>query len=222
MSFYINNNNPNRPGPITGNPINGLCEKALMETKKVFDACLIQTTETGLVITTSDYNPANPTLPLTYISTEADPANPATISNVVITRINDRPNFANVTGTVTIPLIVTYRDANGILGTATSSITYPINAILFVPQPSLHPVSIEVLAQFRSQIGSYTAENTFTITGCLQIIVKVVATVLLLVPSYGYPEIPPAQVGEANVCPGIFDTPIFPTTITPNGNITNN
>ena len=33
MSFFINNN-PNRPGPIVGNPINGICEKALIEVTK--------------------------------------------------------------------------------------------------------------------------------------------------------------------------------------------
>ena len=213
MSFYINNNNPNRPGPITGNPLNGLCEKALIETKKVFDACMIQNTETGIVLEVTDFNPANPTLPLTFVSAEADLTNPATIDNVTITRLNDRPNFANVSGIVTIPLIVTYRDANGILGTGTSTITYPVSSILYVPQPSLHPVSIEVTGQFRSQIGTFTAENTFTVTGCIQIILKVVATVLLLVPTYGYPEIPPCQVGEDDFCPGIFDTPIFPTPI---------
>ncbi|MBO7526814.1 MAG: hypothetical protein J6T74_02835 [Clostridia bacterium] len=218
MSFYINNNNPNRPGPIVGSPLNGLCEKALIETKKVFDACLIQNTETGIVLTIDNQNPPNPTLPLTFVSAEASLTNPATISDVVITRLNDRPNFANVTGVVTIPLIVTYRDANGVLGTATSSITYPVSSILYVPQPSLHPTSIEVTAQFRSQIGTFTSENSFTVTGCIQIILKVVATVLLLIPSYGYPEIPPCQAGEANVCPGIFDTPIFPTPIDTIGN----
>ena len=216
MSFYINNDNPNRPGPIVGSPLNGLCEKALIETKKVFDACLHQSTETGIVLTTSNYQPQNPALPLTYISTEADLSNPATITDVTITRLTDRPNFANVTGTVTIPLIVTYRDANGVLGSATSSVTYPVNCILFVPQPSLHPVEIEVTAQLRSQIGTYTDTNTFTITGCLQIILKVVATVLLLIPTYGYPIIPPEQIGENNVCPGIFDTPIFPTPLNNN------
>jgi selenocysteine lyase/cysteine desulfurase len=49
MSFYVNNNNPNRPGPIYGNPTNGICEKILIETTKVFDACLSQTTETGVI-----------------------------------------------------------------------------------------------------------------------------------------------------------------------------
>lgn len=219
MSFFINNNNPNRPGPLNGNATNGLCEKALIETTKVFDTALLQTTETGVVLPLSNYNPANPTLPLTFVSTEADPANPATISNVVISRLSDRPNFANVTGTVTIPVIVTYRDSAGIVGTATSTYTYPINALLYVPQPSLNPVSITVNAQFRSQIGSYTAENTFTVTGCLQIIIKVVATVMLLIPTYGYPCLPGVQVGETNACPGIFEQPIFPGTIRPGSSV---
>lgn len=223
MSFFINNNNPNRPGPICGNPTSGLCEKVLIETDKVFDAGLLQTTETGIVLTTDNYSPANPTLPLTYISTETDPSNPAVISDVVVTRLTDRPNFANVSGEVTIPVIVTYRDNNGVLGTATSSITYPINAMMYVPQPSINPVRVEVSAQFRSQIGTYSAENTFTVTGCLQIIIKIVARVILLIPSYGYPVIPPVQVGETSICPGIFDQPIFPTSLRPgNINITTN
>lgn len=219
MSFFINNNNSSRPGPLNGNWTNGLCEKALIETTKVFDAALLQTTETGVVLPLTDYNPENPTMPLTFVSSEADPNNPATISDVVISRLSDRPNFANVTGTVTIPVIVTYRDAAGILGTANSVVTYPINALLYVPQPSLNPVTIDVNAQFRSQIGTYTAENTFTVTGCLQIIIKVVATVMLLIPTYGYPCLPPVQVGETNACPGIFEQPIFPGTIRPGSTV---
>ena len=215
MSFFINNTNPNRPGTICNNPTAGLCEKALIETDKVFDACLSQTTETGVVLVLSDFDPAGPVSPLTFISAESDPANPVVLSDLVVTRLNDRPNFANITGNVTIPLIVTYRDANGILGTATSSVTYPINTVLFYPQPSLHPVRVEVTAQFRSQIGTFTGENQFTVTGCLQIIVKVVATVLLLIPTYGYPCLPDCQASEVNICPGVFDSPLFPTSIRP-------
>ena len=106
MSFFINNNNPNRPGPICNNPTNGLCEKALIETTKVFDACLSQSTETGVVISVSDFDPANPTLPLTFISAEADPENPAFISNLVVSRLADRPNFANITGNERIRSLV--------------------------------------------------------------------------------------------------------------------
>ena len=223
MSFFINNNNPNRPGPICGNVISGLCEKALIETSKVFDACLSQTTENSVVLGVTNYSPANPAFPLTFISAESSLNQDPVISDLVVTRLADRPNFASITGNVTLPLVVTYRDANGVLGTATSSVTYPINTVLFYPQPSLHPVRVEVTAQFRSQIGSYSGENQFTVTGCLQIIIKVVATVLLLIPSYGYPNIPACQANEISVCPGVFDSPLFPTSIRPgNINVNNN
>ncbi len=213
MSFFINNNNPCKPGPINGNQVSGLCEKSLIETRKVFDACLSQSTESNVVLPLSDFSPANPTLPLTFISTEASTTSPVVLNDLVVTRLVDRPNFANITGNVTIPLVVTYRDATGVLGTATSSVTYPINTVLFVPQPSLSAVEIEATAQFRSQIGTFTGDAQFTVTACLQIIIKVVATVLLLVPSYGYPTLPPCQASEINVCPGVFDTPIFPGSI---------
>ena len=221
MSFFINNNNPNRPGQICNNPTSGLCEKALIETTKVFDACLAQSTETGVILTVTDFSPANPTLPLTFISAEGNPENPAFISDLVVTRLADRPNFANITGNVTIPLVVTYRDANGVLGTGESSVTYPINTVLFYPQPSLHPIRVEVTANFRSQIGTFTTPSSFTVTGCLQIIIKVVSDVLLLVPTYGYPSIPPCQANEVNICPGVFDSPLFPTSIR-TGGTTNN
>ena len=76
MSFYINNTNSSRPGPLGNNGINGLCEKVLIETTKVFDACVCQSTETGVVLTLSDLNPENPTLPLTYISAQSTTSTP--------------------------------------------------------------------------------------------------------------------------------------------------
>jgi hypothetical protein len=105
--------------------LNGLCEKVLIETTKVFDACLSQTTETGVVLQLSNFNPANPTLPLTYISSQAT-TNQAVVSNLVIDRIDSCPNYANVSATITIPVTVTYRDANGVIGTATSSVVVNI------------------------------------------------------------------------------------------------
>ena len=111
MSFFINNSNPNRPGPICGNPLNGLNEKILIEVPRVFDACMHNETLTGITLTTTGYSPENPALPLTYISAETDQTAGVSVSNVVITRLDNRPNFANVSGQVTFPLVVTYRDA---------------------------------------------------------------------------------------------------------------
>ncbi len=215
MSFYINNTNPNRPGPMTNNPLNGICEKVLIETTKVFDACISQTTETGIVLPLTGFNPANPALPLTYISAVNQVGNPPSVSDLVIDRIDNSPNYANVSMTITIPLTVTYRDANGVLGTATSTITVQKCSMLFVPQPSLSPIDIKVNAIFSSQLGTFTGENTFTVTGCLQVLIKVTAVVDLLVPSYGYPVIPPCQACQSgSVCPGLDDLSLYPTAAT--------
>lgn len=215
MSFYINNTNPNRPGPICGNPTNGICEKALIEVTKVFDACVRNETVTGVPLTATNFNPASPALPLTFISAETDPTSQATISNVIIDRIADRPNYAYVSATVTIPIIINYRDANGVLGTATSTYQTSQNVILFVPQPSLSPIQIKVVGTFSSTIGTFTAPDTFTLTACVQIILKVTAQVDMLVPSYGYPTIPACQAAPESVCPGAAELPLYPTAVCP-------
>lgn len=210
MSFYINNTNGARPGPINGNPTNGICEKVLIETTKVFDACISQSTESGIVLILSNFNPANPVLPLTFISAEAS-TNEATVSDVVIDRIDSCPNFANVSATVTIPVVVTYRDANGVIGTATSSIVVQKNVILFVPQPAVAPITISASAVFSSEVGVFNPnDGTFTVTGCIQTVLKVIAPVDVLVPSYGYPFIPPCQTSPVASCPGT-NVPLYPT-----------
>lgn len=214
MSFYINNTNQNKPGPLSGNPLNGICEKVLIETTKVFDACVSQSTEPGVILTLTDLTPANPTLPLTFISAENTVGESAVVSDVVIERLETAPNYANVSLNVTIPVTVFYRDANGVLGQGTSSVTVAKSVILFVPQPSATPVNITATGIFSSTVGTFTAENTFTVTGCIEIILKVVAVVDLLIPSYGYPVIPPCQVGSSqSACPGTFEQPLYPTAI---------
>ena len=42
MSFFCNFQSDKCPGVINGNPLNGLCEKACIQTRKVFDACMKQ------------------------------------------------------------------------------------------------------------------------------------------------------------------------------------
>ena len=212
MSFYINNTNPNRPGPICGNGLNGICEKVLIETTNLFDACVSQSTESGIILPVSNFNPASPALPLTYISAQNTTGSSVTISDITIDRIEQTPNYANVSFTLTIPVTVTYRDNNGVIGTGTSTLLIAKSVVLFVPQPSLSPVNITANALFTSSVGAYTAENTFTVTGCIQVLVKVTSVVDLLVPSYGYPVIPPCQAPEpTNACPGFNNVPLYPT-----------
>lgn len=219
MSFFINNTNQCKPGQICNNQLNGLNEKILIEVTRVFDACMQNETLTGVGLTLTGFTPADPVLPLTLISVETDQTVGPTTSNVVITRLDNRPNFANVTGQITFPLVVTYRDANGTIGTATSTYTTDFASILCVPQPALSPVEIRAVGQVTSTIGTFSGDNVFVVTACIQVIVKVVANVDILVPSFGYPCIPECQTIPA-VCPGVGDLSLYPTTINPN-NINN-
>ncbi|MBE7074062.1 MAG: hypothetical protein E7379_03120 [Clostridiales bacterium] len=216
MSFYINNTNQNRPGPINSNSLGGICEKVLIEATKVFDSCVSRSTESGILLNLTGNNPANPALPLTFISAETQIGSEVTVSDIVIDRIENNPNYANVSMNITIPITVTYRDANGVIGTATSSITISKCSMLFVPQPALSPVSITASAIFSSSIGAYNPENSFIVTACIQVLIKVTAQVDLLLPSFGYPVIPPCQACENNnaACPGLDNLPLYPTATT--------
>ena len=209
MSFFTNFNSDRCPCQMSGNPLNGLCEKVCIEVNKVFDACMKQSQEDGVVLALTDNVPADPTFPLTFISARSTTTE-GVISNVQIDRLADRPNFARVQVTVTVPVEVLYVDAENVEGKANSSVSFSYDVILFVPEPSVIPYSVKAVASLISTEGTYTGENTFTVTCCVTMILKIVMPVELLIPSYGYCNIPPCQDYSQEVCAGFFELPLFP------------
>ena len=76
MSFYSGNRNtPCCPGPITGNPLNGLCERVCIQTTKVFDSCLKRLSLQN-VAQTATFS-TQPAEPITFVSASSNPNNPA-------------------------------------------------------------------------------------------------------------------------------------------------
>ena len=221
MSFYTDS----RPGIFPGstnNPLNGLCERIAVQVTKVFDACMYQAQLENYRLTVSNFSPENPTLPLTYISAYSTNA-PAQVSNLIITRFDDRPNFARVQADINIPVVVTYTDATGITGTATATVTIKQDVIMYVPQPSIVPINVTAFANVSSTIGTFVGENVFNVTLCVTLILKVVADVDVIIPSYGYTAIPPCTPFTGDeVCPGAFDLPLFPTAVAPQSSNPNN
>lgn len=72
MSF-CNTLKPDRtPGPISGNPLHNLCERACIQVRKVFDACINQTSLEDYGVTITNPTPANYTTPLTFVSAASD------------------------------------------------------------------------------------------------------------------------------------------------------
>lgn len=209
MSFFCNFQSDKCPGQISGNPLNGLCEKVCVQVKKVFDACMQQSQLTDIVLNITNLTPANPTYPLTFISAKST-VSQGTISNLLIEPLTERPNCARVKADVIIPVSVAYTDANGVEGVATSTVTVSKDVILNVPSASIMPYNVEAVVSLVSTLGDYTGDNEFTIDACVSIIIKIVMEVELLIPSYGYATIPPCQEYTQEVCAGFFELPIYP------------
>lgn len=209
MSFFCNFQSDKCPGQITGNPLNGLCEKVCLQVKKVFDACMQQNQLTDIVLNITNLTPANPTYPLTFISAKST-VSQGTISNLLIDPLNERPNCARVKADITIPVSVAYVDANNVEGVATATISISKDVILNIPSASIMPYNVEAVVSLVSTQGTYSDLNQFIIDACVSIIIKIVMEVELLVPSYGYAAIPPCQEYTQEVCAGFFELPMYP------------
>jgi len=217
MSFFSSFQTDKCPGAINGNPLNGLSERVCVQAQRVFDACIKQGQSEGIVLTLTGFTPENPTYPLSFISARSS-SSQGVVSNLQIDRLPDKANCARVQATVTIPVEVVYTDANGIEGKANAEIAVPQDVILFVPQPSIMPFEIQSVVSAVSPEGTFNpTDNTFVIDSCITVILKVIINVDLLLPSYGYCVIPPAQEYTQEVCAGFFELPLYPQ-----GNISGN
>lgn len=209
MSFFSNFQSDKCPGSISGNPLNGMCEKVCIQAQKIFDACIKQIQIENYTLTLTDQIPANPTYPLTFISARSVTST-GTLTALSVDRLADKPGCARVQATVSIPVEVVYTDANGVEGTAQSTISVSQDVLLFVPAPSIMPYRVTCEVSAVCAEGTFNTDGTFTVNACLTTILKISIDVELLVPSYGYCAIPPAQDYSHEVCTGFFELPLYP------------
>ncbi|MBQ7643135.1 MAG: hypothetical protein IJS67_04455, partial [Clostridia bacterium] len=179
-------------------------------TEKVFDACIRQTQIDNVTLTLTNTTPANPALPLTFVRARNSTVSPATVTDITVEPLPDRQNFARVQATITVPMEVVYTDANGAYGKGQSSFTFNTDIIMYIPDPSIIPYRIEAVVSVVAPHGADKDNHTLNVSCCVTAIMKVVMTVELLVPSYGYATIPPCQEYTQDVCSGFFDLPIYP------------
>lgn len=209
MSFYSNFSSDHCPGAITGNPLNGLSEKVCIQAEKIFDAGIVQTRLENYTIALADPTPADPTYPLTFVSARSV-SGAVTVSGLSVERQPDSC-CARVQATIGIPLEVVYVDAAGTEGKATSTITLSEDVLMYVPPASVMPFTVTAVASCVSPEGTFdAASGTFSISACVTCILKVAMQVELLIPSYGYCAIPPAQEYSQEVCSGFFELPLYP------------
>ncbi len=210
MSFFSNFQSDKCPGAISGNPLNGMCEKVCIQAQKIFDACIKQIRLENYALALTDAVPASPTYPLTFISAKSL-SSKGEITSLSVDRLSDKPGCARVQATVNIPVEVLYTDAGGTDGSARSVITVKQDVLLYVPAPSIMPYKVAAEVSAVCAEGTFNESNaTFTVNACITIILKVAIDVEILLPSYGYCAIPPAQDYSQEVCAGFFELPLYP------------
>ena len=209
MSFYSNFQSDKCPCAITGNPINGITEKVCIQAEKIFDAGIRQTQLENYSLTLTDLDPATPTYPLTFVSARSTGAE-ATVTNLSVERQADK-SCARVQATVSVPLEVLFTDATGVEGSATATVSINQDVLLYVPSPSIVPFTVSAVMSAVVPNGTYNAETQgFTASLCVTVILKIAMPVEILVPSYGYCAIPPAQEYSQEICAGFFELPLYP------------
>ncbi len=190
------------------NPTSRVC----IQTKKVFDACLRQTSLENFTIVLTNFEPPNPALPLTFVAGRSITAL-ATVENLNVTRIPDRPRFGRVEADLVIPVRINYVDAMGREGVGTGTVTLHEDVIMLLPEPSIMPFQVEAAVSVIIPEGRFFPTEqglTFVCTVCISVILKIVISVELIIPTFGYAVIPPCQDFTQDLCSGFFELPLFP------------
>lgn len=133
-----------------------------------------------------------------------------TISNLSIERMCDRPQYARVKCTVDVPVDVLFIDQRCQEWMGQAHICVDKDVLLCIPEDSVIPFTLESLVSAICVSGTYIGNCCFEITVCVTVVLKVLAEVDIMVPTYGFCEIPPAEEFAENVCDEFFSLPLFP------------
>ena len=151
-----------------------------------------------------------PAPPITFESCRSSTTQ-ASVRNLSIERLCDRPCFARVRCTVDVPIDILFVDSRCIEYIGKGIVSVDRDVLLSIPDESIVPYTLEAMASAICVSGCFVGNNQFKMTVCVTIVLKVLADVEILVPSYGYCAIPPAEEFADSVCEEFFSLPLFPT-----------
>ena len=151
-----------------------------------------------------------PVPPITFESCRSSTTQ-AAIRNLSVERLCDRPCFARVRCTVDVPIDILFVDSRCVEYIGKGVVSVDRDVLLSIPDESIVPYNLEAMASAICVSGCFVGNNQFKMTVCVTIILKVLADVEILVPSYGFCAIPPAEEFADSVCEEFFSLPLFPT-----------
>ena len=134
----------------------------------------------------------------------------AELRNLSVERLCDRPCFARVRATVDVPIDILFTDSRCVEYIGKGVVSVDRDVLLSIPDESIVPYCINAMASAICVSGCYIGNNQFKMTICLTIVLKVLADVEILIPSYGFCSIPPAEEFSDSVCEEFFSLPLYP------------
>lgn len=232
MSFYsYKNAHPCAcPGAISGSALDGLQEKVCIQVKRVYDSCLQQeqldnkevtitsyamvantcSCNCGCSDTTETVAPTSPPVPPITFESCRSTTTEGVIRNLTVERLCDRPCFARVRCKIDVPIDILFADSRCVEYIGKGVITVDKDVLLSIPDESIVPYELESMVSAICVAGQYLGNNRFSLTVCVTVVLKVLAQVEILVPSYGFCSIPPCEEFAENVCDEFFSLPLFP------------
>ncbi|MBP3655423.1 MAG: hypothetical protein J6K32_01870 [Clostridia bacterium] len=214
MSFYSykNANSAHCPCQLSGSEVlSGLNEKICIQVQRVYDSCLQQEQLSQQRITLQSYGlvPAagcgydetatQPVMPISFESCRSTTTE-GTIRNLSVERLCDRPCFARVRGQIDVPIDILFTDASCREYIGRGVVTVDKDVLLSIPDESIVPYTIEAMVSAICVSGTYIGNNIFELDICVSVILKVLAKVEILVPSYGFCDVPPCEEFADSVC----------------------
>lgn len=196
-----------------------------MQVKRVYDSCLQQEQLDDKIVTITSYaqvvnsccnnccsdatettTPTSaPVPPITFESCRSTTTE-GIIRNLSVDRLCDRPCFARVRATIDVPIDILFVDSRCVEYIGKGVVSVDRDVLLSIPDESIVPYTLESMVSAICVSGQYLGDNRFKMTVCVTIILKVLANVEILIPSYGFCPIPPCEEFAENVY-DVFMTP---------------
>lgn len=173
------------------------CCRMVVSVKRVFDGCRLQDENVNIALSTEESIPSD----ATFVSARIIGSE---LTNYSIS--SGGGECSRVVGDILTRMAVTY-ESGGRLFTVSARHTESVSVRLRLPSQSIVPYNIVVESAISVGSGVVVNESVVTVSGCFLRIIKVVADVDILVPTYGYCSYPPSTGG---VCSAFTNRVVFP------------
>lgn len=190
-------------GRISGNPLNGLCERMCINVDCVIDACRSRRANQTASVALTDMS-VGMASPFEFIDAHGTGDSEFIVENVTQTNGTCR----QVSGTLRVSLIVHFRDANGVCGCARATLQLPRQIMLRVPQDDTADYRFTGEGVVVCTSGAFLSDSVVALTFCIAETYRTLVNADVLVPTYGFAVYPECR--ECNGCDRLLNSAIFP------------